>query len=337
MISFLHYFGGLFLGWSLGANDSANVFGTAVSSKMVNHRVAVVLIAIFVIIGALMEGRAGIITLSRDLRDKVDISKAGLAPSELARISDKAIQTAMIISYAAALAVTAMTILKVPVSTSQAVVGAIIGVGFMQNNLNFKGLGKVVICWIGTPLGGIFFSFVFYYLFRYLVRRWKPSIFTYEPVMSLLLILCGCYGAYALGANNVANVTAVFVGNNMLTVPQAALFGGISIAIGALTFARPVMITVGKGIVRLDAFSAFICVLSQAVTVHIYAIVGVPVSTSQAIVGAVLGIGFIRGVHTINLKTLGFVSAGWLSTPFVAAFLSIIFYYIANLYYMPGL
>jgi PiT family inorganic phosphate transporter len=97
------------------------------------------------------------------------------------------------------------------------------------------------------------------------------------------------------------------------------------------------MITVGKGIVRLDAFSAFICVLSQAVTVHIYAIVGVPVSTSQAIVGAVLGIGFIRGVHTINIRTLGFVSAGWLATPFVAAFLSIIFYYIANLYYMPGL
>lgn len=323
------------MGWSLGANDSANVFGTAVSSKMVNHRLAVILIAVFVIIGALVEGRAGIMTLSKDLRNKAETSKMNLTQGEITRLNEKSLQTAMIISYAAALTVTVMTILKVPVSTSQAVVGAIIGVGFMQDSVNFQGLGKVVICWIGTPVGGILFSFIFYYFFRFFLRRWNPSLFTYEPVMSLLLILCGCYGAYALGANNVANVTAVFVGDNMLSVQQAALFGGVSIAIGALTYAKPVMITVGKGIVNLDSFSAFICVLSHAVTVHIYAIVGVPVSTSQAIVGAVLGIGFIKGVHTINMKTLRFVTTGWILTPFAAAILSMIFYYVANLHYMP--
>ena len=55
----LTYLGGMFLGWGLGANDSANVFGTAVSSKMVKYRTAVIIIAIFVILGAWFQGAKG--------------------------------------------------------------------------------------------------------------------------------------------------------------------------------------------------------------------------------------------------------------------------------------
>ena len=93
--------------------------------------------------------------------------------------------------------------------------------------------------------------------------------------------------------------------------------------------------TVGKGIVKLDSFTAFICVLAHAVTVHIYAIVGVPVSTSQAIVGAILGIGLIKGVHVIHYKMLRTVSLGWLATPFIAAVFSAVGYFIVNLRYVP--
>ena len=62
MFSFIiQYLGGTFLGWSLGANDSANVFGTAVTSKMVSYKLAIFLTAIFVILGAVLQGEAGII------------------------------------------------------------------------------------------------------------------------------------------------------------------------------------------------------------------------------------------------------------------------------------
>lgn len=335
MWTWIQYSGGLLLGWGLGANDSANVFGTAVSSRMVRYSLAVVLTALFVILGAVMQGQAGIETLSKDLTgNNVSSSvKIELSQNGSKNPIDKAAQTAMIASFSAALAIMVLTIMKLPVSTSQAVVGAIIGVGFMRHDVNFSGLGKVVACWIGTPVGAILFTVIFYWLFKKILEKWNPSVFVYDPLMSMLLIVCGCYGAYALGANNVANVSAVFVSGGMLSVKQAAVFGAFTIAAGVLTFSKPVMMTVGKGIIKLNSFTAFICVLSQAVTVHIYAMVGVPVSTSQAVVGAVLGIGLIKGVHTVNYKMLLGISAGWIATPVVAALFAAIGYFISNLRY----
>ena len=321
------------MGWGLGANDSANVFGTAVSSRMVSYRLAIWLTAFFVILGAVCDGERGINTLSHELRRDTTFSSPGTYDQE--RADSKARRTAIVVSFSAALAVIFLTILKLPISTSQAVVGAIAGVGILQDSLNTGSLLKIVICWIGTPVGGMLFTFIFYYAFRAVARKLNMPVFVYDPVMSILLIITGCYGAYALGANNVANVSAIFVGHGMLSVREATIFGGITIAIGVLTYAKPVMMTVGKSIVKLDAFSALTCVFSQALTVHIYAIIGVPVSTTQAIIGAILGIGIIKGGQTINFRKLTQVSIGWLATPFIAALLAALLYFIANLHYMP--
>ncbi|MBN1864476.1 MAG: anion permease, partial [Victivallales bacterium] len=256
MIGIFQYLGSAFLGWSLGANDSANVFGTAVSSRMISYRRAVILSAVFIILGALLQGRAGIITLSEDLK----VTRQATASENLGEPGKRMLKAAVVASFAAALAVTVMTILKIPVSTSQAVVGAIIGVGLIQHNVNMQGLGKVVVCWLGTPVGGVLFTFIFYFVGRAVLKIWRPSVFALDPVLRTLLIVFGCYGAYALGANNVANVSAMFVGENMLSVHQAAVFGSLAIASGALTFSSPVMKTVGKSIVELDAFSGLVCV-----------------------------------------------------------------------------
>jgi len=78
------------------------------------------------------------------------------------------------------------------------------------------------------------------------------------------------------------------------------------------------MTTVGSRLVQLDAFSALVAVVAEAITVHIYAVIGVPVSTSQAIVGAILGIGLFKGVKTINRRTLFNIFSGWLCTPVVS-------------------
>jgi PiT family inorganic phosphate transporter len=79
-----------------------------------------------------------------------------------------------------------------------------------------------------------------------------------------------------------------------------------------------VMITVGKKLVRLDPYGAFIAVFSMAVVVHGFAIIGVPVSTSQAIIGSVLGIGIFKGAQTIKLRTLLLIFFGWIGTPSIA-------------------
>ncbi len=300
-------FSGFFLGWALGANDSANAFGTAVSSRMIRFSTAALLTALFVIIGALVQGHEGLKTLSG--------------------ITTQTLQTAFIASLAAAFTVTLMTVLKLPISTSQAVVGAILGIGIMQRAVNTTSLTKVVICWIGTPIGGFIFALVLYYIFLKLFRWFRFTLFESDVMLRSGLIVAGCYGAYALGANNVANVTGVYAGN-LLSPAQAVLFGGISIAIGALTYSRNVMHTVGKSIVKLDAFSAFIAVVAHSLTVHLYAIIGVPVSTSQAIVGAILAIGFIKGIQTINFRKLAEIFIAWLLTPVIGMLFSIGFYFI---------
>jgi len=307
------YFGaGLFLGWALGANDSANIFGTAVTSGMVKYTTAVILAALFIITGAILQGGEGMETIS------------GLTPPSL--------NTALLITLAAALTVTVMTVWKLPVSTSQAVVGAIVGTGLMQGSLHTAALTRVFICWVTTPLGAFLVSIISYIVLRKVFQLLRPSMISEDFIYRAGLLAAGCYGAYALGANNVANVTGVFTGqeSGMLALGPALLLGGLSIALGVLTFSKNVMTTVGRAIVKINPFAALIVMLAQAVTVHFYALVGVPVSTSQAVVGAVLGISFIKGLQTLNFPLTGKIFLGWITTPVAAGLLAAAMFYLGR-------
>jgi len=139
------------------------------------------------------------------------------------------------------------------------------------------------------------------------------------------IIVAGCYGAYSLGANNVANVTGIYVGSGVLSAEAAALVGGLSIAFGVLTYSRKVMETVGKGIVPLDPFSALVAVLAEALSLHLFTQIGVPVSSSQAIVGAVVGVGLVGDVQTVSVKMLARIGVGWIMTPVSGGVLTYLF------------
>jgi PiT family inorganic phosphate transporter len=291
----------VYLGWSLGANDASNVFGSAVASRMLKFQTAAILASAFVLLGAVLEGQAGIETLK------------GLTPFTL--------QQAVVSSVAAAATVTMMTLLGLPVSTSQAVVGAILGIGFLNRQLNVAGLGKVVACWFGTPIGGAIIAVIAYKILAFLYNRISIDLFESDILIRLSLVAAGSYAAYALGANNVANVTAVF--------------GGLSIGLGIFTFSRRVMETVGRKLVRLDPFSALIVVLAEAITVHVYTFLGVPVSTSQALIGAVLGVGIVKGIRTVSTRTLASILIGWFLTPVLASFIATALFFAIHLRYIP--
>jgi len=300
---------GVFLGWSLGSNDASNVFGTAVASRMVHFWTAALLCSFFVILGAMLEGEAGMHTYSELLGNQGNANQA------------------FVIGLSAAITVTLMSYLALPVSTSQAVVGAMVLVGLMNSTLDTSSLGKVVLCWIGTPIGAAGITVVLYFVLGKAMNRLDLNMFKYDRYLRWGLVICGSYGAYALGANNVANVTGAFVSvdaegkalDGMLDVRTACAVGSVAIALGVVTYSRKVMMTVGRDLVQLDAFTALVAILAEAITVHIYAIIGVPVSTSQAIVGAVLGIGLVKGVRTIQMKTLAKILFGWVGTPAISA------------------
>jgi len=138
MIILFYLSSGLFLGWSLGANDAANIFGTAVGTKMIRFKTAAITASIFVILGAVIQGSGASDTLGR-----------------LGNVST--IAAAFTVALAAALTVYWMTRLKLPVSTSQSIVGAIIGWNFYTNNPTDLGtLTTIITTWVSGPiLGGI--------------------------------------------------------------------------------------------------------------------------------------------------------------------------------------
>ena len=318
---------GLFLGWSLGANDAANVFGTAVASRMVHFSTAASLCAVFVILGGLVNGPAAIETLGEF--GQIDM-----------------LVGAFTTALAAAVVVAAMTRFGLPVSTSQAVVGALIGYRLFQHgSIDASAwllLRTIVLTWVACPILAAAAAFLIYKLLA-LAFRWLPMpLLVLDRWLRFGLLVVGCYGAWALGGNNMANVVGVYtrldlfapVQVGMWTLSQSrmlALLGGLAISLGVVTYSYRVMLTVGRDLVKLDATTALIAILAEALVVDFFAhswdlgdftLPAIPVSTSQALVGGVLGIGLARGIQTIRMRVLFHITAGWVATPFIAAALA---------------
>lgn len=326
---------GLFLGWSLGANDASNVFGTAVATKMIRFKTAAAICGVFVILGAAVSGAGASHTLE----------KLG---------SVNAIAGSFIVALAAAITVFWMTRLKLPVSTSQGIVGAIIGWNFFSGSLtDFGSFTKIVTTWILCPVLSAIFAIILFGVFKAMLSRMKIHLLQMDVMTRIGLAIVGAFGSYSLGANNIANVMGVFVPvanfpdirlfNSVTITGTEQLFalGGVAITFGVFTYSRKVMDTVGKSLFKLSPVTALIVVLSHSIVLFLFSSEGleyflawhglptiplVPVSSSQAIVGAVIGIGILKGGRQIQFKVLGGIAVGWVTTPVLAwivAFISL--------------
>ncbi len=295
----------IFFGWALGANDAANIFGPSVGTGVVRYRTAVIVTAIFVITGAMLEGARGLETISN--LSVQDIKSAGIS------------------ALSAAISVALMTYFGLPVSSSQAIVGSIVGIGLLKGQVNWGILVKVLICWVTTPFGAVLIGYIVYKIITPIFSRVKNAVI-HDRIIRISALVIGAYGAYALGANNVANITGVFV--NFIGIKTAAFLGGVSIALGVLTYSYKVMMTVGKKIILLDHTSSLVAVLAESITVWIYALIGVPVSTSQAIVGGVIGAGLSKGSRIASWKMILRIVLGWVQTPTISGVVAVILYLI---------
>lgn len=332
---------GLFLGWSLGANDASNVFGTAVGSRMIKFRTAAIYCSIFVILGAVVSGAGASHTLG----------KLGAV---------NAIAGAFIVAFSAAMSVYLMTLAKFPVSTSQAIVGAIIGWNVFSGSVtDVASLTKIVSTWVFCPLLAAGFSIILYLLSAFMIRFCKIHMFKLDQITRYSLLLAGIFGSYSLGANNIANVMGVFVpvapfdsitlgGFTFSAAQQLFLVGGIAIAVGVFTYSKRVMMTVGTGIFELTPVAAAVVVWSHSIvlflfssqtleawliTHHLPSFPLVPVSSSQAIVGAVIGIGLLKGGKGIRWKTVGGITGGWITTPIISALISLVaLFFLQNVF-----
>jgi len=333
---------GLFLGWSLGANDAANVFGTAVGSRMIRFTTAAIICGIFVILGAYVSGTGAAQTLG----------KLGAV---------NAIGGSFMAALAAGLTVYWMTKLGLPVSTSQAIIGSIIGWNlFSDSYTDISSLLKILSTWIICPLLSAVIAAFLFSVAKIFVRKMGIGLIRFDGYTRLALILAGAFGAYSLGANNIANVMGVFVpvapfpdmlfgqGFSISSAQQLFLVGGLAIAVGVFTYSKRVMMTVGSELMRLTPLAAWVAVMSHSIVLFLFAserleqllakmslptIPLVPVSSSQAVVGAVIGIGMLQGGREIQWARVYSIVKGWVITPLISCLLCFVgLYFLQNVF-----
>jgi PiT family inorganic phosphate transporter len=161
-----------------------------------------------------------------------------------------------------------------------------------------------------------------------------------EKVFAVLMVVTACCMAFAHGSNDVANaigpLAAVvsIVDNGGEIAKKASLvwwilpLGGFGIVAGLALFGHRVIATIGKGITHLTPSRGFAAELAAACTVVIASGAGLPISTTQTLVGAVLGVGMARGIAAINLGVVRNIVISWVITLPIGAGLSIIFFWI---------
>ena len=333
---------GLFLGWSLGANDAANVFGTAVGSRMVRFTTAALICGVFVVLGAFVSGTGAAQTLG----------KLGAV---------NALGGSFMAALAAGLTVLWMTKLGLPVSTSQAIIGSIIGWNlFSDSYTDISSLLKILSTWIICPLLSAVIAALLFTLAKIFVRKIGVGLIRMDGYTRLALILAGAFGAYSLGANNIANVMGVFVpvapfpdlqfgqDFSVSSAQQLFLVGGLAIAVGVFTYSKRVMMTVGSELMTLTPLAAWVAVMSHSIVLFLFAserleqllanmslptIPLVPVSSSQAVVGAVIGIGMLQGGREIQWPRIYGIVRGWVITPVSSCLLCFVgLYFLQNVF-----
>ncbi|MBN2364568.1 MAG: inorganic phosphate transporter [Calditrichaeota bacterium] len=333
---------GIFLGWSLGANDAANIFGTAVGTRMVKFRTAALVGSVFVILGAVLSGSGTTRTLEN-----------------LGAVN--AMAGSFTVALASGLAVTGMTRLKLPVSTTQAIIGGILGWNwFTGSPTDFQILTEIIATWIFSPFLAAVFALLLFRLMTSILKKTKFHILEVDAFTRAGLIVVGAFGAYSLGANNIANVMGVYASANpfhnidlrgILTISadqQLFLIGGLAISVGIYTYSSRVMRTVGNELYKLTPLTALVVVMSVSLVLFIFAsrklefvllsaglptIPLVPVSSSQAVIGAVMGIGISKGGKGFRYRILGKIAIGWVTTPLISCLLSfIMLFFVQNVF-----
>lgn len=397
---------GFFMSFGIGANDVANAVGTAVGSKSLTVKQAIIIAAIFEMAGAILAGGEVTMTVG-----------SGLLNTNIANIIPEYIVYGMLASLLAS-----GTWLLIashngwPVSTTHSIVGAIIGFAWIElgnQSIKWSVVADIVGSWIVTPfMSGVIAYFTFISILRLMLqakdpirnaKRYLPvyvflvalvmSVVTFtkglahtqwhmsltwsislsiivslgvmiisiillnkskmhtaktrsekfaqvEKIFSILMIFTACAMAFAHGSNDIANaigpMAAIFsiVKTGTLTAAQNSvpvwilLFGAVGLVLGLAVYGHKVIATIGNNITDLTPSRGFAASFATATTVVIASGAGLPISTTQTLVGAVMGVGYARGISALNLRVIRSIFMSWIITLPAGAVLTILYFVI---------
>lgn len=309
LLSILLIFGGLLVGWCIGANSGANCIGTLVGAGITSYRKAALIVGFLAILGATFQGVAPMTTIGEGIITPTDIT----------------FMAAIAALLGAALSVAFFTFFGLPVSTTQVVIGSIAGIGIvMIKPVNWHIFTKIFAWGFGSFAVSLVISFLMY---KFILGLFSKGKFIFiERKIYILAITSAAFLAYSLGANNVGLAMGLVVSNNLMKPVLAGLTGGIALAFGASALGIKVTRTIGTKITTLDATMAFSAQFSAAIIVYALALAGIPTSTTFAIVGGIVGVGLVKGIASVDSTTMKHIAFGWLVTPLIGALFAIILF-----------
>lgn len=296
---------------NLGGNDAANPTSAAVGSGVLTLRRALLFFGIFVFFGAVLQGSMVMKTIGKGIVPEIDVVGA----------------FAIILS--ANIWIFLATMRGMAISTTHSIICAVIGYGLVEfgiSGINFSVLGTIVLSWIASPLCSLALAYILFKMIDIYTNRNDGA--KLQKFFKILLIGSLCFSAYSFGANDVANATGVYItiASKMGQVPDSvamvelAIFGTIGIVLGAFIFGPKVIRTLAFRVTRLDLPTGLAASLSNAMVVYLFTTVpyilsgyGLPISTSYAAVGAILGAS-IAAKKRLSKSTSVYLISYWLVT-----------------------
>lgn len=275
----------IFFALNMGASGVAPSFATSYGGGILRRKTAYILFGIFVIAGAVLFGRNVVSTLGK-----------GLIPREL--ISFNAV---VIILASATLSLFIANILKVPQSTSQVTVGAIVGTGLYLGHLQTKALFlKILPMWVILPLASYLLT-LFLYKLVYPPERDNLHIyqlmFSNERKLRISTLAASCYVALAIGSNNVANAVGPLYGAGIIDAGVGLLSIAPLFGVGAWLMGKGTLETAGREIVPLGKVSGVLVSFVTASLLIIASIAGVPQSLVQLNIASIFAISVVKDGH----------------------------------------
>ncbi len=313
------------LAFAIGANDET--FASVVGVKRLSVRTAVIMGAVIAIIGAfLLSEKVG-----TTLRD--DISKDLFVGAD---------QTAILISIYVAMAISLIlaSVFGLPISSTEALVGAIIGLSLAKGyeiNWGMQGMGKILLTWTTSPIIGFTISFLMMKFVNRILGKTVTSFRKHDKANNI-------FGVFLLGMvvwtglsragndinNAIAPIVPLFELSGDFTFWTSGywferlplLIGGIGLGLGLIIIGWRVLKTLGNDVVELTPESAFVTQGSTALIVFLAVIIGIPVSGTMVLVSAFIGAG-VGMKKPINLKTLRMIAIFIVLTPVISGICAI--------------
>lgn len=315
---------------NIGGNDAANPTSAPVGAGVLTIRRALILFALFTILGASLQGFMIMKTIGSGIVPSIDVVGA------------------ISVIIGANIWIIFATMRGMAISTGHAIVSAVIGYGIIAygiGGLNLDVLGNIGLSWIASPFIALAVAFLFFKLIRRIAINYKGDPIRFEKTLKALLIISLCFAAYSFGANDVSHATGVYFKiagqaaniSDSMSMLLLAIYGAIGLVIGGLTIGKKVIATLAFKVTRLDIPTALAASLSNAVVVYLFATLpyllmgyGLPISSSYAAVGAIIGAGMANNTRSVSKGSILKLISFWLLTVPINIGVSMAIYSVLN-------